>query len=67
MTDRLSPRELEVALLVCQRYTDEEIARALDISPNTVDRHLENIIAKIGRGQPLHRRATIRAWMARAA
>jgi DNA-binding NarL/FixJ family response regulator len=44
----LTPRELEVVKLVAEAYTTEEIARLLVISPRTVERHRENILAKLG-------------------
>ena len=44
----LSSREEEVTKLVAESYTSEEIARILHISPRTVDRHRENILAKLG-------------------
>ena len=44
----LSDREEEVTKLVAESYTSEEIAQVLHISPRTVDRHRENILAKLG-------------------
>ena len=44
----LSDREEEVTKLVAESHTSEEIARILNISPRTVDRHRENILAKLG-------------------
>ena len=44
----LSPREQEVAKLVAEAHTTEEIAELLVISPKTVERHRENILAKLG-------------------
>ena len=44
----LSPREQEVAKLVAEAHTTEEIAKLLVISPKTVERHRENILAKLG-------------------
>ena len=44
----LSDREEEVTKLVAESHTSEEIARILSISPRTVDRHRENILAKLG-------------------
>jgi DNA-binding NarL/FixJ family response regulator len=44
----LTPRELEVVKLVAEAHTTEEIARLLVISPRTVERHRENILAKLG-------------------
>ncbi len=44
----LSPREREVVKLVAEAHTTEQIAELLVISPRTVERHRENILAKLG-------------------
>lgn len=44
----LSAREEEVTKLVAESHSTEEIARLLSISPKTVERHRENILAKLG-------------------
>ena len=44
----LSPREREVLDLTAQGMTAREVASALDISSNTVERHRANIMAKLG-------------------
>ena len=44
----LTARELEVVKLVAEAHTTEQIARLLVISPRTVERHRENILAKLG-------------------
>ena len=43
-----SPREAEIALLLCERRTDAEIARALGISWHTVRSHIERIFTALG-------------------
>ncbi|WP_283136005.1 helix-turn-helix transcriptional regulator [Rhizohabitans arisaemae] len=45
---RLSDRESEVLRLVARGRTSEQTARALGISPRTVEKHLANIYAKLG-------------------
>ncbi|MBK7725523.1 MAG: helix-turn-helix transcriptional regulator [Dehalococcoidia bacterium] len=58
---RLSPREAAVLELLVQGATNKEIARALVISPRTVERHLANVYGRIGaRG-----RADAIAWALR--
>jgi DNA-binding NarL/FixJ family response regulator len=44
----LSTREREIAILVAQGGTNGEIADTLAISARTVERHLTNILAKLG-------------------
>lgn len=44
----LTGRELEVARLVADGASNREVADALSLSPKTVERHLTNILAKLG-------------------
>ena len=44
----LSDREREVAQLVCERFTNREIAEQLVLSPKTVERHLSRIFMRLG-------------------
>jgi DNA-binding NarL/FixJ family response regulator len=46
--DVLTPRELEVLKLIAEANTSKEIADKLYISIKTVDRHRQNILAKLG-------------------
>jgi DNA-binding NarL/FixJ family response regulator len=46
--DPLTPRELEVVKLIAEAHTNEDIAALLSISRKTVERHRENILAKLG-------------------
>jgi DNA-binding CsgD family transcriptional regulator len=46
--EALSAREREVARLVADGETNREIAEALRVSPKTVERHLTNVLAKLG-------------------
>ena len=46
--DALSGREREIARLVAGGGSNREIAEALLVSPKTVERHLTNILAKLG-------------------
>jgi two-component system response regulator NreC len=55
VSDELSDREREILTLVAEGLTSREIAARLIISPKTVDRHRENIMAKLN----LHTRAEL--------
>jgi DNA-binding NarL/FixJ family response regulator len=46
--DPLTRRELQVVKLIAEAHTSEQIAQLLVISPRTVERHRENILAKLG-------------------
>jgi len=45
---RLTPREREIARLICRGMTNKEIAQALAIAPGTVKVHLMHIFEKTG-------------------
>jgi DNA-binding NarL/FixJ family response regulator len=47
-TDPLTPRELEVTKLIAEGLTSDEVAETLTISRNTVNRHRDNILEKLG-------------------
>jgi DNA-binding NarL/FixJ family response regulator len=44
----ISTRELDVLLLLAQGLTSKQIGNQLFISPNTVDNHRRNMIARTG-------------------
>ncbi|TAK02302.1 MAG: LuxR family transcriptional regulator [Chloroflexota bacterium] len=44
----LSPRELEISRRVADGASNREIGEALVVSPRTVERHVTNILAKLG-------------------
>lgn len=48
LIEPLSGREIEVLRLVAAGRSNQEIAQALIVSPNTVKTHLKNIYAKLG-------------------
>jgi DNA-binding CsgD family transcriptional regulator len=54
----LSRRELQVAGLVAQAYTNREIAERLDISERTAEKHVQNILSRLG----LRSRTQAAAW-----
>jgi pimeloyl-ACP methyl ester carboxylesterase/DNA-binding CsgD family transcriptional regulator len=55
----LSAREAEVAALVAEGLTNQEIARRLFIAPRTAETHLDNIRQKLG----FRSRAQVAAWV----
>lgn len=48
MEDELSEREKDVVKLICQEFTNNEIAEKLFISPRTVESHRQRVLEKIG-------------------
>lgn len=59
----LSARELEVARLIADDLTDKEIALVLVVSIRTVQRHLDNIEAKLPKDPKRSRRRIIARWL----
>ncbi|MEV0171317.1 LuxR C-terminal-related transcriptional regulator [Streptomyces sp. NPDC050803] len=57
----LTPRELQVAELVAQGRTNQQIADALVISRRTAEGHVERILVKLGFG----RRSQVAVWFSR--
>jgi DNA-binding NarL/FixJ family response regulator len=47
-SDPLTPREVEILKLIAEAWTSDRIALELGISKRTVDRHRENLLAKLG-------------------
>jgi LuxR family maltose regulon positive regulatory protein len=48
LVDSLSRRERSILELIGQGLSNKEIARSLDITPETVKSHVKNIFAKLG-------------------
>lgn len=46
--DTLTPREAQVCQLVVEGNSNTEIARQLDLSPKTVEKHRASLMAKLG-------------------
>jgi DNA-binding NarL/FixJ family response regulator len=47
LVDPLSPREMEVLVLLAQGLSNQEIAERLTIAPGTVKNHVSNILSKL--------------------
>ena len=56
--EELTPREREVAMLVARGLTNRQIAARLVIAERTVDKHVGNILGKLGFAS----RAQVAAW-----
>lgn len=46
--ESLTPRELQIALLLARGHTTRESAAALFLSPKTVEYHLRHVYTKLG-------------------
>jgi LuxR family maltose regulon positive regulatory protein len=60
--DALSTRETEILKLIAQGLSNKEIARGLDIGPETVKSHLKSVFTKLGverRAQAVSRAQTL--------
>ena len=55
----LSPRELEVAILITQDLTSKEVGGRLGIKKGTVDTHFDHIKNKL----PINSRAQLAIWL----
>ena len=56
--ERLTSRELEVAVLVARGHTNRRIASELSISGRTAENHVRKIFRKLG----LHSRSQLATW-----
>ena len=57
----MTAREADVLALVAEGRANREIAERLFLSPRTVEKHVERLLAKTG----VARRAELAAWAAR--
>ena len=62
VVQRLSPREMEIATLVCQGKQNKEIAYLADLTEHTVENHLRRIYANLS----IHNRSALVAAMVAA-
>lgn len=49
----LTPKERQVLQLLSKGFTYKEIAKPLDVSPETVKKHLKNIYRKLNAGNKI--------------
>ena len=56
--ERLSDREREVLVLICEGHSDAEMSQTLGLSPNTVRNHIASLFRKIG----VNRRSAAVIW-----
>jgi DNA-binding CsgD family transcriptional regulator len=62
-SERLTPRELEVARLLVDGLTNRQVAVRLGISEKTAENHVDNILSKLGFAS----RTQVAAWVASGA
>ena len=60
--ESLSPREKDVAALVCLGYTNKEIGGRLNISPQTVKTHLRNVLIKFNFRTRFELKLNLQGW-----
>lgn len=60
--EQLTPREQEVAALICLGYTNDEIAGRLVITPNTVKSHVRNLLQKFDVNGKLELKGLLSHW-----
>lgn len=58
----LSPREQQIAALICLNYTSRQIAARLRISPETVKTHTRNLLAKFDLRTRVELRERLSDW-----
>jgi DNA-binding NarL/FixJ family response regulator len=58
----LSPREQEVAALICQNFTNRQIAARLSISPETVKSHIRHLLPKLSAASKAGLRQCLQDW-----
>jgi DNA-binding CsgD family transcriptional regulator len=58
----LSPREQQVTALVCQGYTNRQIAATLTLSPDTIKTHIRNALLKFDLHSKGELRMLLEGW-----
>ena len=57
----LTATEIDVLALICQGKSSKSIARLLQVSPRTIEKHRQHLGTKLGTGSP----RALAAWVAR--
>jgi DNA-binding NarL/FixJ family response regulator len=58
----LSPRQQDIAALICLRYTNPQIAARLQVSPETVKTHIRSILLRFGVRSKTELRQALYYW-----
>lgn len=58
----LSPRQQDIAALICLRYTNLQIAARLQVSPETVKTHVRSILLRSGVRSRIELRQALYYW-----
>ncbi len=59
---QLTPRQQEIAALICLGYTNQRIASRLKISPEAVKSHIRNLLIKVGARTKADLRRILAHW-----
>ena len=60
--EALTPRQQEVAALICLGYTNRQIAAKLHLSPPTVKTHVQNVFHKFGVSRRIELANLLAGW-----
>ena len=58
----LTPREMQVAMLLAEGCSNSEVASVLKVSPHTARHHTQHVLAKLGVHSRAQAGAKIRKW-----
>lgn len=58
----LSPREWDIAALICLGYTNRQISARLSLSPETVKTHVRNVLSKFDVNSKAELRHILATW-----
>ncbi len=58
----LTPRQQEVAALICLDYTSQQISARLNVTPNTIKSHIRQLLKKLGVHNRQELRKVLEEW-----